>query len=450
MSEPDLLLDAARRGIRYREGIASRAAQPAAEAIAQLKASFHGPLPEAGLAPQEVLRRLDEEAGPATVASTGGRYFGFVVGGSLPVATAANWLAAAWDQNAALSQMSPAAAHLDAVALQWAGQALRLPEPIDGGLVTGATTANIVALAAARTALLAKLGWDVEAQGLYGAPELKLVVGQEVHDSVKKALMVLGLGHARVTVVPADAEGRMRAEALPPLDAQTIVCTQVGHVHTGAFDPVGAIVDKAEAAGAWVHVDGAFGLWARASRRMDALTEGVERADSWCTDAHKWLNLPYDSGLVFTRHGPAMKRAMSAWAPLLSEERQPAAYTLEQSRRARGVDMWAALASLGREGLAALVEDSCAHARALAEGCRRAGGEIPHELVLNQLLVSFGSEARTEAVCRALAEAGAIGATPGRWRGERYLGLSVSSWATRAEDIEAAVQAIAAAVAKAG
>jgi glutamate/tyrosine decarboxylase-like PLP-dependent enzyme len=444
----ELLRDAAERGVRYRAGLDQRTAQPLADSLARMRARLAGDLPEHGTTAAEVIALLDEVGSPATVGSGGGRYFGFVVGGSHPVAVAAHWLATAWDQNAALVEMSPIAAHLDELALTWMRQALRLPEAAVGGLVTGATAANLVALAAARTHLLRRLGWDVEARGLYGAPELQVVASDCIHDSVRKGLMLLGLGHERVRVVPSDGEGRIRVDAMPPLDERTIVCLQAGHVHTGAMDPVGEVAALAALVGAWVHVDGAFGLWARATPTLDALTEGLELADSWATDAHKWLNVPYDSGAVFTVHDDAIRAAMAVWSPLLQAERQPAAYTLEQSRRARGVDVWATLACLGRQGVAQLVEGSCAAAQELATHFRSSGWQVPHEVVLNQVLVSFGDDNRTDRVLRELNREGIIGCTGAHWKGRRLLRFSISSWSTNAADIEAALAAVTRAVAR--
>lgn len=263
-----------------------------------------------------------------------------------------------------------------------------------------------------------------------------------VHDSVSKALMVLGLGRSRVTAVKTDAQGRMSVDGLPPLDGRTLICTQAGHVHTGAFDPIGDITDRAAAVGAWVHVDGAFGLWARAVPALAHLTAGSERADSWAVDMHKWLNVPYDSGMVLTRHDHPIRKAMAAWSPLLQDERQPAAYTLEQSRRARGVDLWASLAFLGREGLARMIEETCALAAGLADACSQAGLEVANEVVLNQVLVSAGDDEQTEALLRAVNTEGVIACSGARWKGRSYLRLSVSCHETTAADIEAAVQAL--------
>ncbi|MGH2883421.1 MAG: pyridoxal phosphate-dependent decarboxylase family protein [Solirubrobacteraceae bacterium] len=304
-----------------------------------------------------MLRLLDEIGSPATVASAGRRYFGYVTGGVLPAALGANWLAGAWDQCAGLVSLSPVGAALEEVAGAWLVDVLRLPTGCGVGFVTGGTLANFTALAAARHAVLERAGWDAEAQGLFGAPPIQVVVGDEAHISLLKALALLGLGHERVTRVPADGQGRMRPDRLPRLDARTIVCLQAGNVNTGSFDPAPAICSAARAAGAWTHVDGAFGLWAAATPARAALIEGVDQADSWATDAHKWLNVPYDSGLVFVRRESDLRAAMTMTAPYLalSGGREPSQRVPEMSRRARGVEVWAALRSLGRAGLADLI-----------------------------------------------------------------------------------------------
>lgn len=315
------------------------------------------------------------------MASTAGRYFGFVTGGTLPAALAANWLAGAWDQNVALRVMSPAAAAIEEIALGWLRDVLRLPASCEAGFVTGATMANFTCLAAARHAVLERAGWNVEDEGLFGAPRISVVVGDEVHVSLLKALSMVGLGRARVTRVPADGQGRLIAAELPPLDERTIVCLQAGNVNTSAFDPAGEVCERARQAGAWVHVDGAFGLWAAAAPERAHLLEGFEQADSWATDCHKWLNVPYDSGLALVRQPEALRAAMSMQAAYLqlSGAREPAYYTPEASRRARGIEVWAALRSLGRRGLTELIERNCRLATRFAEGLRRHGCEILNE-----------------------------------------------------------------------
>lgn len=438
-----LLQEAARRAGRYLDDLQERRVFPAPEALAEL-ARFEEAFPEEPRAAEEVVALLDEVGAPATVASAGGRYFGFVTGGSLPATLAANWLAASWDQNAAMEISSPVAAKLEEVALGWLRDVLNLPAGCGGGFVTGATMANFTGLAAARHAVLGRAGWDVEAQGLFGAPPITVVVGEEVHVSQLKALSMLGLGRERVVRVPVDGQGRMRAEALPALSGPTIVCVQAGNVNTGAFDPVGRICEAARDAGAWVHVDGAFGLWAAAAPGRAYLMDGVEKADSWATDAHKWLNVPYDSGLVFCREPAHLRAAMSASAAYLVEgqRRQPMHYTPEMSRRARGIEIWAALCSLGRSGLAEMIERCCRQATRFAEGLSEAGYDILNEVRLNQVLVSFGSAERTRRVMEAVQGEGTCWCGGTEWQGRTAMRISVSSWATRDANVARCLEAV--------
>ncbi|MBS1841147.1 MAG: aminotransferase class V-fold PLP-dependent enzyme, partial [Acidobacteria bacterium] len=342
---------AAECGVRYAQEVKDRKVSPSAEAIAAL-GRLRENFPETTTDARRVVEMLDEIAGPATVATTGGKYFGFVIGGVLPAAMAANWLAAAWGQNAALRVMSPAAAELEDIVLRWICDALRLPPDCDGGLVTCATAANFCGLAAARSALLAREGWDVESDGMFGAPPIEVIVGDEYHASMQKALSMVGFGKNRVTRVPTDSQGRMRASKLPKISARSVVCIQAGNVNTGAFDPAEEICKQAKEVGAWVHVDGAFGLWARVSPKYEELTRGLDLADSWATDAHKWPNVGYDSGVVLVRDGMALKRSMAMSAAYLqgSAQREPMHHVPDSSRRARGVELWAALKSLGRSG----------------------------------------------------------------------------------------------------
>ncbi|MDX1433447.1 MAG: pyridoxal-dependent decarboxylase [Gammaproteobacteria bacterium] len=447
----DLLREAATRGARYVDGLAARRVAPAPAAVAALE-GLAGPLPERGRAPGEVLRLLDELGSPATVASAGPRYFGFVTGGVLPAALAASWLAAAWDQNAFSHVSSPVAARLEEITLGWLLNLLHLPAGAAAGFVTGATMANFTALAAARHAVLARAGFDVEAQGLAGAPAITVIVGEQVHASVMKVIALLGLGRERVVRVAADEQGRLRVDRLPEVAGPTIVLTQAGNVNSGAFDAVGEVCDRVQPAGAWVHVDGAFGLWAAASPAHRALTAGVERADSWACDAHKWLNVSYDSGIAVVRDALRLRAAMSVDASYLhlGDAREPLHYTPESSRRARGVEIWAALASLGREGVAALVEMNCRQARTVAARLAAAGHEVLNEVVLNQVLVRFGDDARTRRVVAAVQAGGECWCGATEWRGRAAMRVSVSSWATRDEDVERSVAAILAAAEQAG
>jgi glutamate/tyrosine decarboxylase-like PLP-dependent enzyme len=440
---PEILRDAATRAIAYLERVNGRSVAPSAEALAGMQ-GWDEELPERATPEAEVLRRLDEVGSPATMATTGGRFFGFVIGGSLPVTVAAQWLASAWDQNAVLERVTPAAARLEQVALRWLLALLRLPADCAGSFVTGATMANFAALAAARHAVLRRVGWDVDAQGLVGAPPISVVVGEEVHPSLLKGLGLLGLGRSRVLTVPVDAQGRIRPDALPSLEGPAIVCTQVGNVNTGACDPVAEVCRRVEPSGAWVHVDGAFGLWAAASPAHARLVHGMDAADSWATDAHKWLNVPYDCGLAFVRDAPALRAAMGVTAAYLpaGETRDPSDYTPEMSRRARGVEVWAALRSLGRSGVAALIDRTCRHAARFADGLRAAGYRVLNDVVLNQVLVSFGAPAVTERVIAAVQADGTCWCGGTVWQGQRAMRISVSSWATTEADVERSLEAI--------
>jgi glutamate/tyrosine decarboxylase-like PLP-dependent enzyme len=440
----DLLEDAARRAIAYLDGMAERRVAPDEAAIAALSA-LRRPLPAAPQPAGQTLRELDELGSPATLGMNGGRFFGFVIGAALPVSIASNWLTTAWDQNAALHASSPGVAAFESVALDWLLDLLQLPATAGGAFVTGATMANFSALAAARHALLKREGWNVEADGLFGAPPLTVVIGEEAHPTLLKSLGMLGLGRKRVVRVPVDGQGRMHAECLPALHGPTILCTQAGNVNTGAFDPFEPLVAAARAHGAWVHVDGAFGLWAAASPAHAHLVRGLGGADSWATDAHKWLNVPYDSGLALVRDAHALRAAMAITAdylPTESEFRNPSDYTPELSRRARGVDVWAALRTLGRGGVAALVERCCAHARRFAEELAAMGCPVLNEVVLNQVLVSFGDADTTRRVIAALQREGTLWAGPTVWQGRTAMRLSVSSWATSDDDVTRSLAAI--------
>jgi glutamate/tyrosine decarboxylase-like PLP-dependent enzyme len=440
----DILESAAQRAIAYLGGLEGRGVAPTPAAIAQL-AALDTPLPEKTGDPAATLKLLDEVGSPATMGMAGARFFGFVIGGSLPVTLAANWLAGAWDQNSALYNVTPATAKLEQVTLRWLIDLFGLPGECGAAFVTGATMANFSALAAARHAVLARAGWNVEADGLFGAPPITVVVGAEVHPTLIKALGMLGLGRSRVMRVPVDGRGRMRADALPKLAGSTIVCVQAGNVNTGDFDPLDKIIAWAHDAGAWVHVDGAFGLWALVDPSMNALTAGMTDADSWATDFHKWLNVPYDSGIAIVRDADALRAAMAVTAeylPTASPFRNPSDFTPELSRRARGVEVWAALHSLGRAGVAALVKRNCAHARRFAQGFRAAGFDVLNDVVLNQVLVAFGDAEQTLRVIAAIQDDGTCWCGNTVWQGRTAMRISVSSWATTAEDVEQSLEAM--------
>jgi len=442
-----LLEDAARRASRYLESISERAVRPDPEAVRRLS-ELDVELPAAGVPGEQVLKLLDERVGPATMAMAGPRFFGFVIGGSLPVTVAASWLATAWDQNVGYYRSTPGVSHLEQVALAWLNDLFGFPRGTAGGFVTGATMANFTALAAARHAVLKRVGWAVDADGLSGAPPITVIAGEEAHPTLLKSLGLLGLGRNRVTRVPVDSQGRMRADALPRIDGPTIVCLQAGNVNTGAFDPFEPLCTAAHRAGAWVHVDGAFGLWAVAAPSRAHLASGIALADSWATDAHKWLNVPYDSGLAFVREAEALRAAMAVSAeylPAASPQRNPCDYTPELSRRARGVEVWAALLSLGRDGVAELIERNCRQARRFAEILSGAGHRILNDVVLNQVLVSFGAAEKTLRVIDAIQEDGTCWCGPTVWQGQTAMRISVCSAATTDADVERSAAAMVAA-----
>lgn len=439
-----LLADAATRARNYLATLPERSVAPDPAAIARL-VEFDQTLPQHATAEADVLAQLDELGSPASVAMAGPRFFGFVIGGSYPVSLAANWLAGAWDQNAAMHEVTPTAALLERYALDWTIDLLGLPGGCGGSFVTGATVANFVSLAAARNSVLGRVGWNVEADGLFGAPEVTVLVGAEVHPSVTKSLGMLGFGRNRVVRLPVDEQGRMGAGQLPAISGPTIVCTQVGNVNSGACDPVGEICARLAGSGAWVHVDGAFGLWAAAAPARRDMVRGMEAADSWATDAHKWLNVPYDSGIAIVRDPQALSASMAITAAYLmtdSAERNPADFTPELSRRARGIEVWAVLRQLGRDGVADLVERCCRLAERFAVGLGEAGFEVLNEVVMNQVVVAFGDSARTERAIAAIQADGTCWCGVTKWRDRTAMRISVSNWSTTEADVDLSLAAI--------
>lgn len=439
-----ILEDAARRAHNYLDSLSQRPVGPRREGVAAL-GRLDEALPDKSGVPEQTLALLDECVTPATMAMAGPRFFGFVIGGSLPVTLAANWLAGAWDQNAGLYNSTPGVARLEQVALRWLIELFDLPAGTGGAFVTGATVANFTALAAARNGVLARAGWNVEAQGLFGAPVITVITGEEAHPTLLKSLGMLGLGRSRIVRVAVDGQGRMRPDAVPAIVGPTILCLQAGNVNTGAFDPFEAIVAPARKAGAWVHVDGAFGLWAKTAPALRPLARGLEQADSWATDAHKWLNVPYDSGLAFVRDPLTLQAAMAITAeylPTETQERNPSDFTPELSRRARGVEIWAALRTLGREGLAEMFERHCRQARRFAQGLSAAGHEILNDVVLNQVLVSFGAPERTRRIVQALQEEGTCWCGGTVWQGRTAMRISICNWSTTDRDVERSLEAM--------
>jgi glutamate/tyrosine decarboxylase-like PLP-dependent enzyme len=418
--------------------------------VDQVAEALGGPLAEQGSDPLEVVEELIAGAEPGLVAMPSGRFFGWVIGGGLPAALGADWLTSAWDQNAGLLVSSPAAAGAERVATGWLLDLLDLPSGSAVGYVTGGMMANFTCLAAARHEVLRRVGWNVEADGLVGAPPVRVLVGEERHDTVDMSLRFLGLGPARSTVVAADDQGRLLLESLAEAlhraeSGPTIVCLQVGNVHSGAFDPCGDAIDLAHRYGAWAHVDGAFGLWAAASLQLRSLLTGVERADSWATDAHKTLNVPYDNGLAIVADPAALHSAMSERAPYLIQDERPDPFDTvpEFSRRARGFPVWAALRTLGRRGVAEMVERFCRHARRFADGLSAIDGvEVLNDVVFTQVCTSFGADEVTREVARQLLAEGTAWMTPSTWHGRAVLRISVSNWRTTEADVDRSLAAV--------
>ncbi len=453
--EIDRLLErTAAHAAEFLPGLPGRPVRAAAT-VEELLDALGGPLPDDPSDPVEVVERLARGAEPGLVGSAGPRFFGFVIGGSLPASLGADWLTSTWDQNAGLLVASPAAAVVESVAAGWALELLGLPPEASVGFVTGATMANFTGLAAARHHVLAEVGWDVERDGLQEAPRVSVIAGAERHATLDTALRYLGFGSGRTHLVPVDDQGRMRADslrgALERHDGPTIVCAQAGNVNTGALDPIGEICEEAHEAGAWVHVDGAFGLWAAASPALRSLLRGVELADSWATDAHKWLNVPYDSGLAICARPDAHHAAMRSVASYLIQAegaRDSGDWSPEVSRRARGFAVWAALRSLGRSGVADLVDRCCAHARRFASLLEPAPDvEILNQVVLNQVLVRFldrggDHDRRTRAVVERVQRDGTAWLGPTVWHGMAAMRISVSGWSTTSDDVDLAVGAI--------
>jgi glutamate/tyrosine decarboxylase-like PLP-dependent enzyme len=431
------------RSRNYLRGVGKQRVYPGEAELAAL-ARFREPFPELPCEATGIIRLLDEIGSPATVATTGGRYFGFVIGGTLPAALAASRLVNTWDQNPALRVMSPVVAEIEEIVLSWVRSILGSPDDCEGAIVTGATMANFTALCAARHALVARNGWNVEDNGMFGAPPVDVMVGEEVHASLLKALSLAGFGKERVTRIPTDKQGRMRLDRLPKPQRNALICIQAGNVNTGAFDPAGEICTWAHENEAWVHVDGAFGLWAAASPKYRDLVSGFEQADSWATDAHKWPNVNYDCGIALVRDGAALRAAMTVSAAYLQSgsRRDPANQTPDASRRARAVELWAGLKSLGRQGLAELIERTCTHAKRFATELREAGYEILNEVVINQVLVSFGQAKMTREIIRRVQEDGTCWCGGTVWQGKTAMRISVSSWATSEEDVQMSLAAI--------
>jgi glutamate/tyrosine decarboxylase-like PLP-dependent enzyme len=441
------LLDKARQFAgEYINSLAQRSVFPT-EASLQAMDSLNEPLPEASCDPACVLKQLHEIGSRGAVNQTAGRYFGFVNGGMLPVGLAARWLGDAWDQNTAHYVMSPIDSRLEEICERWIVSLLRLPDETAAGFVSGTTIANFSGLCAGRNELLRRRGWDVTRKGLYGAPRLRVIVGTDAHAAVHKSISMLGLGSDSIELVPSDDQGRMRPDQMPKLDEGALVIAQAGNVNSGAIDPVGAICERAHAAGSWVHVDGAFGLWARVVPSMREICDGIENADSWSVDAHKTLNVPYDSGIILCRHREALMNAFKASGSYFqwSEHRDGMNFRPSMSSRARAIELWAVLKTLGRHGVQRLVEQLCENAREFARLLADQGFQIHNDVVFNQVLVSCENDALTKATLNKIQVSGECWCGGSSWRSKTVIRISVCDWATTQKEIERSVRAFVAA-----
>ena len=442
------LTEAYERATAYLDGLPERRVGPRATA-GELREALGGPLPAGPTDPRKVIARLAEGVEDGLLPSGSGRFFGFVFGGATPASLAADWLTTTWDQNAGLYAASPAAAVVEEVAAAWLVELFGLPTGTSVGFVTGAQMANFTGLAAARHEVLRRAGWDVERDGLVGAPPIRVLAGAERHDTIDRALRFLGLGTNCIVPIAVDDQGRMRVDALEASltdDAPQIVCAQVGNVNTGAIDAVRDICERAHEHQAWVHVDGAFGLWATVSEQLRPLVDGIELADSWASDTHKWLNVPYDSGLVLCAHPEPHRAAMSIRAAYLIQdengERDPMDYNPEFSRRARGIPVYAAIRALGRSGIAEIVDRCHAMAQRFADALRAEGVEVLNEVVLNQILVRFGDDELTRRVVAAVQREGTCWMSGTTWQGTAAMRISVTNWTTGAADIDRSAAAV--------
>ena len=446
-SDIDLLRAASERAVTYAAGVDGRATAPTAASV-QALARFDEPLPVNGCDPAETLELLDHIGGPATMATTGSNYYGFVNGATYPVALGASFLVNAWDQNAALPVMSAVASKLHEISRTWLIDLLGMSATTDVAYVTGATVANATCIAAARDALLIEAGWDCQRDGLFDAPSIQVVIGQNAHSTLRKSLGFTGLGRERVTIVPADDQGRILADELPdldPADGPILICAQAGEVNTGAYDPFSAICDWAADRSAWVHVDAAFGLWALADPTRAHLVEGLLRADSLATDGHKWLNVTYDCGIAFVQREHALRRSFNAMAGYLpaGDAFEAMHHTPQSSQRARQIEVWAVLRTLGRDGVARMVQQASACAVAIADELRAHDGfTIVNDVVINQVLLRFRDPVTTTRLIAAIQADGRIWCGPTMWHGEAAMRISVSSWKTDLEDAAFAARVI--------
>lgn len=442
ITDKGLFESAKKYAYEYLDGVHGRRVFPTEAAIAALDV-FEEPLPEKSQNPLEILRLLQTYGSPATVAHTGGRYFGFVCGSTTPVAVASKWLADMWDQCPALFVLSPIIAKIEAVCQNWLVDLFGLPQESVAGFVSGTSTATLCGLAAGRWTLLKRLNWDVNERGMRGAPKLRIVLGEQAHGTVFKQLALLGFGTNEVERVPIDGEGSIDIRHLPELDDHCLVIVQAGNVNSGGFDPIDEICERAIRAGAWVHIDGAFGLWAAGSKMKKYLTKGIEKADSWSVDAHKTLNVPYDCGIILCRNSEALGTALQLSGSYIqySEKRDSMMYTPEMSRRSRAVELWATLKYLGKEGIEELVDGLCDRAVLFSEALSAEGFRILNKVIFNQVLVACASSQETEATLRNIQASEDCWCGGSIWNNEPVIRISVSSWATTTSDIERSVAA---------
>ncbi len=430
--------------LEYRKSLDKRRVFPDQKMLEKLQ-RLDFPLPKKPNKPEKVLKLLSSSGSAGTVAVAGPRYFGFVIGGSTPVTLAANWLGGAWDQNCGMDTTSPVAAIVEEISLKWLLELYGFPKTCGGAFVTGATMAGFTCLAAARSHLLNRQDWNVEKKGLFGAPEINVIVSDEAHVTILKAFSMLGMGNERVTKVPTDHNGRMLIDKIPKPSGPAIICVQAGDVNSGCFDQIDEIINRFKSDDVWIHVDGAFGLWVLVSGKYKHLGQGIEKADSWSVDAHKWLNVPYDSGIALVRNAEALRSAMSVRTSYLKStpgKRQPNEFTPELSRRARGIEIWTAIATLGKKGIAEIVERCCDHAQFAAKRLTAAGYKILNDVVINQVLVSFGDEKKTQSVIKAIQDDGTCWCGGTVWKGQAAMRISVSSWATTEKDMKKSVDAM--------
>ena len=430
----------------YIDNVQERSVFPEEEALNNLDL-FELELPQVPQSGEAILQQLHKLGSPATVAQTGGRYFGFVNGNAIPTALAARWLSDVWDQNPALHVISPIVAKLEGLCEKWSRELLGLPEETVAGIVSGTSIATLCGLAAGRWSLLQNMGWDVNEDGLFGAPPVRVVVSEQAHGTVFKALALLGLGKKRVELVPSDTQGRIRTDKIPPLDDKTLLILQAGNVNTGAFDDFEHICARAREVGSWVHVDGAFGLWAAASPKHRHLTKGIEWADSWSVDGHKTLNTPYDCAMILCKNTNALVASMQATGSYIQygEKRDNMMYTPEMSRRARAVELWASLYFLGKDGVAGLIEGLCERAKQFGELLKEHHFHIQNDIVFNQVLLKCDSPQETQETLKNIQASGECWCGGTTWFGEPAIRISVCSWATTPDDVQRSVNAFVAA-----